>query len=205
MLLFTKQSDSGKTAEISGKLSKASAGRAPGVGLGPDSRPRQASLPGELGHRSEPQKGAKGTRSKPLKGLLKSFIKVLCQLSSNEYSIKESENSKISLTGPSPAVLHLQRGRQACVRRRHCSNPHPAVLDSVQPGLCTAWPVPRTVYMYTRVQGQRLSFVRDPRPVCPKLSEKELNCFPSSRTHYYSHSRGREGAGRAADALLNGF
>ena len=61
------------------------------------------------------------------------------------------------------------------------------------PGLWTAWLVPRTGYMYTRVQGQRLSFMRDPRPVGPKLSEKELNCFPSSRTYYYSHSRGREG------------
>ena len=44
MLLFTKQSDAGKAAEISGELSKASAGRAPGVGLGPDSRPRQATV-----------------------------------------------------------------------------------------------------------------------------------------------------------------
>ena len=42
--------------------------------------------------------------------------------------------------------------------------------------------------------GQWLSFGgRDPRPVGPKLSVKELYCFPSSRTRHYSHSREREG------------
>lgn len=76
MLLFTKQTDAGNAAEISGELSKASVRPSARRGAGTRFQAKAGhSLPGEPGHRSEPQKGAKGTHSKHPKELLKSLCK----------------------------------------------------------------------------------------------------------------------------------
>lgn len=75
MLLFTKETQE-KLLRIPGELSNTTVKMSARHGAGTRFQAKAGhSLPGDLGHRSEPQKGAKGTRSKPPKELLKSLCK----------------------------------------------------------------------------------------------------------------------------------